>query len=251
MRFLIACLIFIALAHLVLATPASLAPLPADECPVINLRSLSHICMGDNVTFEANVTGISSEVELTYNWTVSTGTIKSGQGTDTITIDMTNASPDTISDGLKATVEVSGNIPGAPPYCSREAYYTERVLACGRAIKFDEFGDVRAENEKEHLDSLAMELENKEYMTALVFVYAGKRARFGEAEARLIRARNYLVNERHVPQDRIVTLDGGYREELTFEVWTLPPRTPPVKPSPTVDFANVEIIDGPVNSTYH
>ena len=44
----------------------------------------------------------------------------------------------------------------------------------------------------------------------------------GEAKARGIRAKNYLV-KRNVPASHIVYLDGGWKNEVTTEVWIWPP----------------------------
>jgi hypothetical protein len=59
------------------------------------------------------------------------------------------------------------------------------------------------------------------------------------------RAKKYLTTVRGVPADRIVTIDGGYREELTVELRIRGKDMQPPQPSPTVDPNEVEFIKPP------
>ncbi|MBV8857759.1 MAG: hypothetical protein JOZ02_12560, partial [Acidobacteria bacterium] len=43
-----------------------------------------------------------------------------------------------------------------------------------------------------------------------------------------------------ITADRIVTVDGGYREELTVELWVVPSGATPPAASPTVDPSEVK-----------
>jgi Carboxypeptidase regulatory-like domain/PKD-like domain len=60
---------------------------------------------GDTMTFVASVSGS----DVTFNWTVSAGTIESGQGTSSITVRTTQ---DMADSNITATVEISGIDPG-------------------------------------------------------------------------------------------------------------------------------------------
>jgi hypothetical protein len=76
---------------------------------------------------------------------------------------------------------------------------------------FDEYGPICWENEKARLDNFAISLLNDNPTTlGHIIVYDGKRACRGEAIARAIRAKKYLVGYRKVPADRIVWRWGGY-----------------------------------------
>ena len=57
------------------------------------------------MTFTANTSG---DVDVTYNWSVSAGTIESGQGTASITVRTT---PEMAGSNVTATVELGGNAP--------------------------------------------------------------------------------------------------------------------------------------------
>src|SRR5260221_5518841 len=75
---------------------------------------------------------------------------------------------------------------------------------------FDEYGPICWENEKARLDNFAIGLLNMPNTTlGHIIVYDGKRACRGEAIARAIRAKKYLVEYRKVPANRIVWRWGG------------------------------------------
>jgi hypothetical protein len=76
---------------------------------------------------------------------------------------------------------------------------------------FDEYGSICWENEKARLDNFAIQLLNDNPTTlGHIIVYDGKRACRGEAVARALRAKKYLVEYRKVPSHRIVWRWGGY-----------------------------------------
>jgi hypothetical protein len=76
---------------------------------------------------------------------------------------------------------------------------------------FDDYGPICWENEKPRLDNFAIALLNDNPTTlGHIVVYDGKRACRGEAIARAMRAKKYLVEYRKVPASRIVFRWGGY-----------------------------------------
>ena len=80
---------------------------------------------------------------------------------------------------------------------------------------FDEYGAICWENEKARLDNFAIQLLNENPTTlGHIIVYDGQRACRGEAVARAMRAKKYLVEYRKVPADRIVWRWGGYVSEM-------------------------------------
>jgi hypothetical protein len=63
--------------------------------------------------------------------------------------------------------------------------------------------------------------------TIYLVIFAGRIACVGEARARGERAKDYLVRKRGVKPERVVWIDGGYRETVTTEVWLWPPDIAP------------------------
>jgi hypothetical protein len=80
---------------------------------------------------------------------------------------------------------------------------------------FDSYGDIPWEEEKAHLDNFAVALRQDPELVGYIIVYAGRRARVGEARDRAQRAKKYVVETRGIPEGRIKGLDGGHREEFT------------------------------------
>lgn len=109
--------------------------------------------------------------------------------------------------------------------------------------KFDEYSKISFAIEKARLDNFAIYLQQDqpEYK-GYIIVYAGRRARAGEAKVRGERARNYLIKARGIEAERIVVMDGGHREKLEVELYALPCGVSPPTPYSTVDPCRVEII---------
>src|SRR5258706_10461385 len=81
---------------------------------------------------------------------------------------------------------------------------------------FDEYGSICWEDEKARLDNFAIALLNDDRTTlGHIIVYDGRRACRGEAVARAIRAKKYLVEYRRVEADRIVWRWGGDPKDLS------------------------------------
>jgi len=87
------------------------------------------------------------------------------------------------------------------------------------ARKFDEYGDIRFNDEKARLDNYAIELQNAPASTGTIVVF-GNCA--GAGQARGDRAKDYLVNTRGIDAGRLTVIDGGCREDLVVELWVVP-----------------------------
>ncbi len=106
-----------------------------------------------------------------------------------------------------------------------------------------EYGDIRFYDEKAQLDHFASQLRLDPDNVIYIFVYAGRLACKGEAEARAVRARNYLVKKRSIGADRVIWKDGGFRENLTVELWLRSRDKTPPDVVPTVDPAEVKFVN--------
>jgi hypothetical protein len=85
--------------------------------------------------------------------------------------------------------------------------------------KFDEYGNIRFNDEKARLDNYAIQLQNEPGSTATIIVY-GTCA--GEGQQRGDRAKDYLVNTRGIEAGRITVVDGGCSSELKVQLWIVP-----------------------------
>ncbi len=87
--------------------------------------------------------------------------------------------------------------------------------------KFDEWGDLRLNDENVHLDKIANQAKEWPLSIIHIVVHAGQTACVGEAKARGIRAKNYLV-EQGIEAERINLVDAGWRKEVSVQVWIWP-----------------------------
>jgi len=214
---------------------AGRAARPAFQCPAVKVSCPDSVGSGEEVTFTAQVVGAGATFKPSYDWQVSAGTASGGQGTPSFKVDTTG-----VSGEVTATVEVAG----LSPVCERQASCTTAVrrqlIGCG----FDEYGNIQFEDEQARLDNFAIELQNDPTARGYLLCYGGRRGYEGEARRRCDRAKRYLTGVRDIEAERVVTVDGGFREDLTVKLSIVPAGATPPAPSPTVDASEVVIIKG-------
>jgi len=178
-------------------------------CPPVSVSCPADVQQGSPITFNASVTTSAS---VTYNWSVSAGTITGGQGTPSITVDTAGLGGQTVT----ATVDVTG----LDPSCARTASCTTGITVPPQACrKFDEYADLSFNDEKARLDNLAIQLQQEPGSQAYYVIFGSCE---GEGARRSERAVDYLVNTRGIDRGRITVVDGGCRETLTVELWICP-----------------------------
>ena len=191
-------------------------------CPAIEIVCPTNIAIDQPLTFSSRYTGgVPANVTPVYNWTVSAGTIISGQGTDTIRVDTTGLAGQTV----RASLSMGG-------------YNLECSGDCGVSIplpkpinhKFDEFPDISRNDEKARLDNFGIELQHDPTATAYVVVYPGRSSKRAEVQHHANRIVDYLVNSRGLDQRRIVTLVGPAKDQLKVELWITPQGATPPNP---------------------
>jgi len=92
------------------------------------------------------------------------------------------------------------------------------------------------------LDNLAFELSTNTRTRGYIVAYAGKKSRRGEGKEMADKARQYLVERRTIEANRVIAIDGGFRETAQYDLFSLNPETPPPTPTPTVPSNKVQII---------
>jgi len=189
-------------------------------CPTVTVTGPDSVDAPSPITFNASVSGGTPPPTPTYSWSVSAGTITSGQGTPSITVDSSNVGGQTVT----ATVEIGGLAPECPKTASASTPVKGIIPP---TKKFDEYGNIKFNDEKARLDIYATELQNQPGTTAYILVY-GSCA--GEAQARADRAKGYLVNSRQIDAAKVVTIDGGCQPELRVQLWIAPSGGQPPTP---------------------
>lgn len=113
---------------------------------------------------------------------------------------------------------------------------------CTPPNQFDKYGDLPFKDEEFHLDNLARSLMEKgpDSITYLL-AYAGRSACISEAQWRANRAKKYLIEKHKIKDDRIIVVDGGFRENLAIELFLLPRNVCGPFTTPTVRTSDAEI----------
>lgn len=189
-------------------------------CPNVSIYCPDVQQAGTPITFTASVSGGTPGVTPTYNWVVSAGTILTGQGTPTITVDTTGLAGQPII----ATVGVEGYELVCAARCQAS------VPAPPNPKKFDEIGEAARDDEKARLDVFAIELQNSPGARGYIIGYGGSNKRYGTGAQRAQRARDYMVTTRGIDSSRIVTLDGGTRTTGSTQLWIVPAGATPPRP---------------------
>lgn len=203
------------------------------QCPKVEISCPSEVDAGQSITFSVSVTGGDRDTTPTFNWTVSAGTISSGQGTSTITVDTTNVG------GQSSTATV--DIGGYDRECKTSQSGTTAIKPKPQpAREIDEYGTLRLNDRNARLDNYAIELQNDPVANGYVIAYAGRKSRPGTATSLMNAAKEYLVNTRGIEASRIATIDGGYREDATTELWIVPQGGTPPQVNPTVDPSDIK-----------
>lgn len=203
-------------------------------CPYpVSVSAPSVVDDGDVITYSSDV-AYGGTSPLNYTWTVSPASVRilSGAGTGTITVDSTGMGKQKVT-AILVVDDGSGDTS-----CRQMAQATVDVTAPppppNPPKKFDEFPSVAFDDDKARLDNLAIELQNTPDATGYLFVYSGKTSKVGQADRLGARAMDYLVNTRGIDSQRMVVMNGGYRDTDYYEFWLVPQGAQPPQPSPTV-----------------
>lgn len=96
---------------------------PQTKCPTTKVTCLAEVSKGDKLMFTAEFKGGDQKVTPTYNWSVSAGSIESGQGTTVIEVSTKEVPVDST---VTATVDVGG--------FDRECGYGSTASSCTTAV---------------------------------------------------------------------------------------------------------------------
>lgn len=149
------------------------------------------------MTFTANVSGGSAQ-NVTYNWSVSSGTITSGQGTPSITVDTDNSMA---GGNVTATVDIGLDVDCS---CDKSASETAPVAPRPESVLIDEFGKLVDDEVRGRLDNFFAELSNNPNNQGYIINYGTDRD-----IARLERLITNHINFRRFDRSRITLVRGG------------------------------------------
>jgi hypothetical protein len=178
----------------------------------------------------------------TYTWEVYGGEIAEGQGTTAIKVKVGPTSP-----SVTATLTVGG----LDAACSKTASCTYPIHHLRPpTIKFDSidaYDSPDINKEKQRLDLFGAALKQHPGAQAYILGYGGRRSRSDAARKATGGAKRYLVNMLGIDERRIVTVEGGFKERLTVDLWLVPAGSTPPAAEPAVDPPEVKSIKTPAN----
>jgi hypothetical protein len=159
-----------------------------------------------------------------YKWTISSGKIVEGQGSDYLKIERDDSNLKRIT----AFVEVSG----LPQICQRTAYTTVDIAVqpflVDHVARFN-YSDLAA-----RLDNFVILLQNDPSAKGYIIVYASRNGDLWQRKWALPSVMKVFAF-RKFDMSRITIIKGGFREHNTVDSWIVPPGADPPVPTPSVD----------------
>ncbi|MEO8574801.1 MAG: hypothetical protein ABI481_12605 [Pyrinomonadaceae bacterium] len=182
-------------------------------CPTLSVSGPAGVTeRGASMTFTANASGGTAQ-NKTYNWTVSAGTIDSGQGTPSITV----TAPSDGTTNVTATVNIGLDVDcGCPKEASETAPVAPEILP----VLVDEFGKLPNDDIRGRLDAFFAELSNNPNNQGYIINYGTDRE---------IAARERLITNhiqfRNFDRSRITLVRGGTSAdgEPRTKLYRIPP----------------------------
>lgn len=212
------------------APGASAAPQKADLCPAVRVSCADSAAEGTAAAYSADLSGGDPEVTPTFNWTVSSGSIESGQGTSAISVATAGLGGSTIT----ATLDVGGYSRS----CSTSNSCTMSVSK--PSAKFAQYETNDLAPARPVLDrwvaALAADPEAQGYLIA----YGGRSSGPGDAQKAADAATDYTMKVRKMDGARTLSGVGGYRDRPTVELFISAAGASPPMATPTVDPKDVK-----------
>ena len=185
----------------------------ACSCPTVTVTGPAGVtARGGVMNFTANVSGGTAQ-NITYNWTVSAGTIDSGQGTPSITV----TAPSDGTTNVTATVNVGLDVDCD---CPKSADANAPISQPEGPVLVDEFGNLPNDDIRGRLDAFFAELSNNPNNQGYIINYGTDRQI--AARERLI---TNHINLRNFDRSRITLVNGGASAdgEPRTKLYRIPP----------------------------
>ena len=130
--------------------------------------------------------------------------------------------------------------------CSLIAYgdfcFAQTTSSEADPVKLDEYGDLTTDDEAAHLDLFAEALSKQPDLRGYIVAYNELNMERGSYLRRIYGIHKYLSEARGIDPNRVVVIDGGYKEKFATELWLIPNGVAPPIPKPTISspLANVK-----------
>jgi hypothetical protein len=181
-------------------------------CPSISVACARKSCDVSPFHFIARIRDAPPGRSLSYQWSVSSGEIVSGEGTRSIKVVAPKWS----------SLTASLNVIGLPPQCASTASMSVIREHIPTAHLFDQFSSAPFAKVSPHLDAFADQLRNQPGAMGYILFHGGR----GLAEG----AKRYLLNKHDIEAGRIVNVRKKRSGRVIIKLYIVPTgAVPPAK----------------------
>ncbi|HTH52150.1 MAG TPA: hypothetical protein VL501_09465 [Pyrinomonadaceae bacterium] len=196
------------------------------NCPYrFHLEGPEAIEEGDLVTFSAVNEG-TAPVPIRYDWNVSNGSVTSGKGTPTITVDSSGLGAKTITATLDVNDDVYDNKCRQTISVPTQVRPTPTPVATPNPFRCDEFQWRTPDESKARFDNCIIQVQNTPDAQMYIIINPGNDSRASYDRLEKL-ARDYIVNRLHFDPRRLVIVKGPPTQTSTFVMWIVPPGANP------------------------
>ncbi len=188
------------------------------KCPVIKLSSPDIFKEGQPGNFTAMVSGGEPNVSYTYNWSVSSGTIISGQGTPSITVD----TKDLGGQSCTATVDLGG----ADRSCQSYASATFSIDMVPKTAMHTSGNFNTTKLFTEDVNKFAIDFMTAGYgdesTKAVIFLYPGNNKTAAAAINQMTAIVKKSLTQLSLKPATYKIITAGNRPQTSYEMWIVP-----------------------------
>jgi hypothetical protein len=147
------------------------------------------------------------------------------------------------SESGRACITATVKVTGVEPTCENSKSCSVTFDSnCSEPLQFDQFDNASSEVEKTRLDKVAAHLLTEDSRSVVYIVaYAGHDACLGEAQSRADRAKAYLKKSHSIQDERVIIVDGGFRDSAATEIFIVPSNSCGPTPKPTLKTSDANI----------
>lgn len=212
---------------------------PHQTCPLVTVSCLSDVEVGKPIEFKVTIENPTPNTVPTYKWEVVGGVLAEGQGTPAIRVNRFKYQ------AVTATLHIGG----LDPVCANTASCTMPIHhPFPPPQKFDSYGALPTHKQQARLALFAAALKNQPGSQAYIFGYDGPPSQGSESQKSFVEfARAYLIDKLGIDLSRVVTVDAGFKGQLTIDLYLVPIASIPPVSEPTVEPCGVQ----PMKATAH
>lgn len=197
------------------------------KCPYnIVVDGPDRVLEGDIITFSSRNLVTEGAIPVNYKWTVSGGTITSGLGTPSITVDTKGMG----GRPVKAYLDVTDDVYGSTCMQKNEVETNVDEQIIPKPYQCDIFESKSRDDDKARFDNCVLRLQETPNSQIYVILYQGTTKGSLNVDRLSKQTLDYFVKTRGVDPRQIVITKWGSRPRTTVEVWIVPPGAQPPVP---------------------